>query len=74
MIPGKLYRYNHLSTTVIIMENRDWLYELQDIKMGNVFFCIETEPAGKELRARLLDSNGDIGWAMYHDIYWEMIS
>jgi len=36
--------------------------------------CIEVESVRMETQARLLNSNGEIGWALYWGIYWEMIS
>ena len=74
MIPGKLYRYKHNISTVIMMENRDWLNESEFISNGDVLLCIEVKPVRRELIARLLNSNGEIGWALYWGIYWEMMS
>lgn len=74
MIPGKLYRYKHNSSMVIMMENRDWLYDSEFIRNGDVLLCIEVESVRWETRARLLNSNGEIGWAKYYGIYWEMMS
>lgn len=74
MIPGKLYRYKHNSSMAIMMENRDWLYDGEYIRKGDVLLCIEVESVRWETRVRLLNSNGEIGWAMYYGIYWEMIS
>jgi hypothetical protein len=72
MIAGKLYRYKNIRTTLIIMENREWAHELQDIKMGDVLLCIEAQG----VRRRLLDSNANIGWIVYSDCYdfWDEIS
>lgn len=69
------------------MENREWLYELQDIRMGDVFLCIETQSIKNDdllnviisygesliIRARLLDATGEIGWAICCEPHWEMI-
>ena len=74
MIPGKLYRYKHNSSMAIMMENRDWLYDSELIRIGDVLLCIEVESVRWETRARLLNSNGEIGWAKYYGIYWEMVS
>lgn len=74
MIPGKLYRYKHNSSMAIMMENRDWLYDSELIRNGDVLLCIEVESVRWETRARLLNSNGEIGWAKYYGIYWEMVS
>ena len=74
MIPGKLYRYKHNSSMAIMMENRDWLYDSELIRNGDVLLCIEVESVRMETRARLLNSNGEIGWAKYYGIYWEMMS
>lgn len=74
MIPGKLYRYKHNSSMAIMMENRDWLYDSELIRNGDVLLCIEVESVRWETRTRLLNSNGDIGWAKYYGIYWEMVS
>lgn len=74
MIPGKLYRYKHNSSMAIMMENRDWLYDSELISNGDVLLCIEVESVRWEKRARLLNSNGEIGWALYYGIYWEMMS
>lgn len=74
MIPGKLYRYKHNSSMAIMMENRDWLYDSELIRNGDVLLCIEVESVRWETRARLLNSNGEIGWAKYYGIYWEMMS
>ena len=74
MIPGKLYRYKHNSSMAIMMENRDWLYDSELIRNGDVLLCIEVESVRLETRARLLNSKGEIGWAKYYGIYWEMMS
>lgn len=74
MIPGKLYRYKHNSATVIMMENRDWLYDSEFISNGDVLLCIEVESVRGQTQARLLNSNSEIGWALYYGIYWEMMS
>jgi hypothetical protein len=74
MISGKLYRYKHNSSMAIMMENRDSLYDSEFIRNGDVLLCIEVESVRRETRARLLNSNGEIGWALYWGIYWEMIS
>ena len=74
MIPGKLYRYKHNSSMAIMMENRDWLYDSELIRNGDVLLCIEVESVRWETRARLLNSNGEIGWAKYYGIYWEMMA
>lgn len=58
----------------IMMENRDWLYDSELISNGDVLLCIEVESVRWEKRARLLNSNGEIGWALYYGIYWEMMS
>lgn len=58
----------------IMMENRDWLYDSELIRNGDVLLCIEVESVRWETRARLLNSNGEIGWAKYYGIYWEMMS
>ena len=58
----------------IMMENRDWLYDSELIRIGDVLLCIEVESVRWETRARLLNSNGEIGWAKYYGIYWEMVS
>jgi hypothetical protein len=58
----------------IMMENRDWLYDSELIRNGDVLLCIEVESVRWETRARLLNSNGEIGWAKYYGIYWEMVS
>ena len=57
-----------------MMENRDWLYDSELIRNGDVLLCIEVESVRWETRARLLNSNGEIGWAKYYGIYWEMVS
>ncbi len=74
MIPGKLYRYKHNSSMAIMMENRDWLYDSELIRNGDVLLCIEVESVRWQTQARLLNSNGEIGWALYYGIYWEMMS
>lgn len=74
MIPGKLYRYKHNSSMAIMMENRDCLYDSELIRNGDVLLCIEVKSVRRETRARLLNSNGEIGWAIYYGIYWEMMS
>jgi hypothetical protein len=74
MIPGKLYQYKHRSITVMIMEHRWQENELNDIKIGDVLLCIEVKPVRKKLRARMINSNGEMGWVVYSDMFWEMIS
>lgn len=58
----------------IMMENRDWLYDSELISNGDVLLCIEVESVRGQTQARLLNSNGEIGWALYYGIYWEMMS
>lgn len=75
MIPGKLYRYIHPSLTVMIMEHR-WQEEneLNHIKAGDILLCIEVGQVRKTLRAKMLNSNGEMGWVVYSGIFWDIIS
>lgn len=58
----------------IMMENRDWLYDSECISNRDVLLCIEVESVRGQTQARLLNSNGEIGWALYYGIYWDIIS